>query len=174
MAHRTRNRQYLMSKITYIWGDLFEGIPMPLDRDVSIVIPHICNNIGAWGSGFVVPLGNKYPMSRKVYLAKNEDSGLELGTVHYAHVDSKVYVANMIAQDGISAKSTGNRHRVNSKPIRYAALCKCLEEVNNQFADCDIYAPKFGSGLAGGNWEFIEELIDEILTDVRSIYVFSL
>jgi hypothetical protein len=42
------------------------------------------------------------------------------------------------------------------------------------FKDSDIYAPKFGSGLAGGNWEFIEELIDEILVDVRDIYIFSL
>jgi len=25
-----------------------------------------------------------------------------------------------------------------------------------------IHAPLFGSGLAGGNWDFIEELINEI------------
>lgn len=163
-----------MSRITYIWGDLFEHIPMLHDRDAPIVIPHICNNIGAWGSGFVVPMGKNYPISKKTYLAKFNTSGLKLGEVQCPLVDTGIYAANMIAQDGISSRSTGDRSKVNSKPIRYAALCDCLEKINVAFGDCDIYAPKFGSGLAGGNWSFIEELIDEILTNVRAIYVFSL
>jgi hypothetical protein len=163
-----------MSKITHIKGDLFEHIPSRYDRDSNIVIPHICNTIGSWGSGFVLPLAKAYPISRTVYFAKHNEFGLNLGEVQIPLVDDGVYVANMIAQNGISSGRTGDISRVNSKPIRYAALCQCLNKVNMLFEDCDVYAPKFGSGLAGGNWEFIEELIDEILVDVRDIYIFSL
>jgi len=164
-----------MSRIIHVNGDLFDYIQEAKYRDVPTVIPHICNNIGAWGSGFVVPLGEHFPIAKKVYLAKhNGIIGLRLGEVQFPLVDENIYVANMIAQDGISSRSTGDRSRVNAKPIRYAALCDCLEQINKQFKGADIHAPKFGSGLAGGNWEFIEELIDEILVDVRSICVFSL
>ena len=33
--------------------------------------------------------------------------------------------------------------------------------INNQ-EKIEIHCPKFGSGLAGGNWEFIKDLIEDI------------
>jgi hypothetical protein len=160
-----------LKMINYKKGNLFDNIPK---QNRTIVIPHICNNIGAWGSGFVLPLAEAYPISKQAYLARHNTIGLTLGEIQCPLVDEGIYVVNMVAQEGISSRSTGDRSRVNSKPIRYGALCKCLETINRLFKDSDIYAPKFGSGLARGNWEFIEELIDEILVDVRDIYIFSL
>lgn len=161
-----------MSKITYVKGDLFCNIPK---QKRTIVIPHICNTIGAWGSGFVLPLAEAYPNAKQCYLNEHNRNDLKLGEIQIVKsINSNVYIVNMIAQDGISSRSTGDRSRVNAKPIRYAALCQCLKQVNSFFFDADVYAPKFGSGLAGGNWDFIEELIDEILVDVKDIYIFSL
>jgi hypothetical protein len=36
-----------------------------------------------------------------------------------------------------------------------------------------IHAPKFGSGLAGGNWNFIEELIKDIWLNIP-VMIYSL
>ena len=77
----------------------------------------------------------------------------------------KLYLVNMIAQNGI-------RNTKNNRPLNYAALVKSMMQVsvfiNNSTGflqkteNVEIHAPKFGSGLSGGNWNFISELIDDI------------
>lgn len=166
--------------IEYVKGDLFDNIPKG-----NVLIPHIVNDIGAWGSGFVIPLGEKFPEAKKRYLHRDKQCYQSLGRCQFVlcklEMDRGVTVANMCAQTGIMGHSTGDRAKVNSKPIRYAALVKCLEKVEGYCKvskDCkhpvDILAPKFGSDRAGGNWDFIEELIEEIVVSAKSITIFEL
>ena len=155
--------------IQYKNGDLFEYISdKHLDPSVNIIIPHITNDIGAWGSGFVVPLGKQYPKAQDSYIKSYVDHDNAnipmLGNCQIVDCGCNTYVANMCAQTGILGHSTGDRNMVNMKPIRYAALVDCMRNVAS-FADansCQIHCPKFGSDRAGGNWYFIEELIQEI------------
>ena len=56
-------------KIKYQVGDLFEAIDSYKEK---IIIAHVCNNKGAWGSGFVIPLGKKYPLAKSEYLENFE------------------------------------------------------------------------------------------------------
>lgn len=138
--------------IQYISGDLFAAVAN--DSHKKILIPHVCNNIGAFGSGFVIPLGKTYPKARQSYFAIPKKNGkLPIGTTDFVTVSDNISVANMIAQNGIGG----------TRPLRYNALSKCLDEVaeyaiNNEM---EIYSPLFGSGLAGGNWLFIEEMIKD-------------
>jgi len=149
--------------ITYVEGDLFEGIktaPKPL------LIAHVCNDAGKWGKGFVLPLGRHFPVAKKCYLAK-WDHGVSrgcqrvkvLGEVQILLVSAGIYVANMVAQQGV-----GGPH-----PLRYSSLVTCLDEVRVRYggiyAHGGIHAPMFGAGLGGGNWRFIEVLIQEIWCD---------
>ena len=80
--------------IYHVTGDLFARI-----RDITtpVIIPHVCNNIGAWGSGFVVPLGRKYPKAKEAYLEYYNNNDLELGFAHHVVVDDNVLVSNMVA-----------------------------------------------------------------------------
>ena len=147
----------------YHKGDLFEYIKT---HEGPFIIPHIVNNIGAWGSGFVVPLGKNFPEAKEYYLQwanLHGTIGNMLGNSQLVKVGN-VYVWNMCAQDGIMSHSTGDRSKVNDKPIRYAALVKCMQDLNTAKVDigAEIVCPKFGSDRAGGNWDFIEELIEEI------------
>jgi hypothetical protein len=34
-----------------------------------MVIAHVCNDVGAWGRGFVVPLGKRYPSAKQQFVA---------------------------------------------------------------------------------------------------------
>jgi hypothetical protein len=70
----------------------------------------------------------------------------------------------MIAQSGI-------KNYENPKPIKYVALMNCMLKVKDLIIEkkrenvgtkISIHCPKFGSFRAGGNWDFIEELIFEI------------
>lgn len=157
--------------IKYVEGNLFENI-----KGLSnITIPHVCNDVGLWGSGFVIPLGRYFPKAQQEYLAwyKDEKIGAStlrgvgfaparfaLGETLMVKVDEKnnIWVANMIAQHNVGG----------GRPLRYNALVKCMETVVSLPAppeEISIHAPLFGSQLAGGKWEFIAELIQDIWVD---------
>jgi hypothetical protein len=152
-----------MTEIKYIVGDLFEAIE---GNKKLIVLPHIVNSIGAWGAGFVLPLAKHFPVAEKEYRiwakGNSEYGSFELGKVQEVFIPSRnVCIANMVGQEGCGCDSTGR------PPIRYSALARCLRQVGVTARDCDaeIHAPAFGAGLAGGSWDFIEELIKECWCD---------
>jgi hypothetical protein len=144
-----------MTPIKYVAGDIFPAIERILEtraKKKSICLPHVCNDVGAWGSGFVVPLGKKYPEAREKYLAEKPT----LGTTQIIPVEKNVIVYNMVAQ-----KFGGVR------PLFYNELAKCMDAVAKDILDkfpesndgAEIHAPLFGADLAGGNFQFIKELI---------------
>lgn len=179
--------------IKNIEGDLF-GL-MPYTSPYPVVIPHVCNNIGGWGSGFVIPLAKKFPEAEQAYRQWCEkkfdphagpDSNFQLGNTQFVLVNSggvqqkvtdqeqacqlgldvgdeykngPIYVANMIAQH-----STITHQGAGARCLRYDALVECMNHVANCFnrQGSRIHCPKFGGALAGGNWDFIAELIQDI------------
>ena len=158
----------MTNKVQYVSGDLF--IPVKDSTEFS-VIAHVVNNKGMWGSGFVVPLGKEYPASKDSYLAWAEGKAppneaiwnpkdFEFGQVQFVQVCDMplVLVANMLAQTigGV-------------RPLGYHHLVKCMEEVGKYIVrlrdrhkvEVNIRCPLFGAGLAGGQWAFIEKLIED-------------
>jgi hypothetical protein len=168
--------------LKYIQGDLFASITP--DNQSRILIPHCCNDMGVMGSGFIVPLVKFNKAPRECYLDWfDKDNHKEytqfkwnsaphpvLGECQIVACPSnepnhkiKVGVANMIGQHKIVSSD-------NPKPIKYWALAKAMTFIrdnvkSNKLKVDEIRAPKFGSGLAQGNWDFIETLIKEIWVD---------
>jgi len=136
--------------INYVNGDLFENVP-----DTPVVIAHICNDKGGFGSGFVVPLSQHFPKSKMQYLAWHS-SGLDFGRGRVQFVEDKnVVVANMVAQ------TLGGE-----RPIYYNDLSRCMDKVAhyiivNLKRTGQIICPMFGSGLAKGDWNIVEKLIED-------------
>lgn len=52
-----------------------------------------------------------------------------------------------------------------SKPIDYQALELCMKKINRIFNGNHIGLPMIGAGLAGGDWNVIEEIIKRVLSD---------
>lgn len=139
--------------IKYIEGDLFkhvESLPKP------VAIPHVCNDLGHWGKGFVVPLAKAFPEARFAFLDwsmnKLNEKQFVLGNTQLVQ-ELEVVIFNMVAQH----KTGGVR------PLRYNALAKCMDFVGEMclLPKLPIVAPMFGAGLAGGDWNFIEKLIQD-------------
>lgn len=140
--------------LQYVVGDALN----PREGNRLKIIAHVVNNVGGWGAGFVVPLGNKYPAAREDYRqwAKGNDQlsflheqgPFELGWNQYVVVESHVMVANMCAQNG---------YRSDAHPVAidYAALELCLGALLWQANDLNasIHMPRIGCGLGGGKWE---------------------
>ena len=149
-----------MNEINYVTGDATS----PQGQGTKI-IAHVCNNIGAWGAGFVMALSAKWDKPENSYRAMSTEE-LALGNVRMVGVTDDIAVANMIAQDNIGSGPDG------TPPIRYHALGEALKalDVAAQRLGASIHMPRIGSGLAGGNWDTIEMIIRECTTVRVVIY----
>ena len=129
------------------------------------IIVHICNDIGAWGAGFVLAVSKKWRAPEIAYRAMKKRF---LGTVELVRVSDDIIVANMIAQHGIGAGADG------IPPIRYEAVRACLAQVNDSayHTGSTIHMPRIGCGLAGGEWSKIEEIIKDVAS--VPVYVYDL
>lgn len=159
--------------IKYVIGDATE----PQGDDNKLII-HCCNDIGAWGAGFVVALSKKWPEPEARYRSMFEGGAVArepaeylLGHVQYVPVSSDTTVANLIGQHGISdAKTTGVPEFGTRPPIRYDAIWLGLARIARHYrtgpsAFDSVHMPRMGSGLAGGDWRVIEALIESTLGD---------
>jgi hypothetical protein len=151
--------------ITYVKGDLIQ-YALEQDPNKVIMIPHVCNTKGAWGAGFAKALSKtwKEPEDhyRKTVNHLSEDDLLGL-TFYIGIGNTNIIVTNMFAQK-----------LYEKLPLRYWALSKCMLDIgkkNTIDIKHEIYCPKFGSGLARGDWKIIERLIWEIWIERYQIKV---
>lgn len=151
-----------MTKIKYTFGDATQ--PQGEGRKM---IAHVCNDIGAWGSGFVLALSRRWSEPEAAYRELKLEE-LTLGSVHIVPVEDDIVVANMIGQHNIRTQVEDG-----TPPIRYAALVHALEHINQICiaGNMSLHMPKIGSDRAGGNWEFISKLIEEIITVPTTVYI---
>jgi O-acetyl-ADP-ribose deacetylase (regulator of RNase III) len=157
--------------IHYLKGDATQ----PTVKGVKI-IAHICNDIGAWGAGFVLALSKRWLQPELSY-RRIRQADRKLGIVQLVNVgadaDGKVmYVANMIAQHGVRPEIEDN---VPVPPIRYYALATCLQKLRDDAIqyEATIHMPRIGCGLAGGDWTTVEKIINDSLPDI-DVYVYDL
>ena len=146
------------TEIVYIKGDATAPV-----GDGQKLIIHVCNNVGAWGAGFVMALSKKWKEPEEQYRTKKS---YDLGTYELVRVEDDITVCNLIAQENI-------RSNINTlPPVRYVAIETGLKELSKYLSMYDqhkhsisIHMPMIGSGLAGGNWLIIERIIELTLCD---------
>jgi O-acetyl-ADP-ribose deacetylase (regulator of RNase III) len=141
-------------EINYTKGDATN----PIGNGTKIIC-HICNDIGAWGAGFVIAVSNRWPHVRQAYIEKYRSTGLHLGQTQFVQATQDIIVANMIGQTGI-----GNWN--GNPPIRYNAVEQCLEQVAEyaQKRHCSVHMPRIGCGLGGSHWGKIGAIVERCLT----------
>jgi len=127
--------------------------------DKTKVIIHCCNDIGSWGSGFVLALnGNVGFGPMEAY----ENAPKRLGTIScWFEPDAELCVYNIIGQHGIRNNIT------NPIPIVYQAIYDgCQRVVDSAFAkfgmDWEIHMPKMGADRAGGDWNEISRIVQDV------------
>ena len=148
--------------INYVKGDATQ----PIGSGTKVIV-HVCNDIGAWGRGFVIALSNKWPKAKAAYMSMKE---YNLGEVQMVSVEENTFVMNMIAQRGI-------RSKYSPTPIKYDALEECLNKIFLKVpSETSTHMPRIGCGLAGGSWNKIEKIIKEAmkLNPEIKVYVYDL
>lgn len=123
------------------------------------VIMHCCNDIGAWGSGFVLALNDTFDIGPRETYYNAIENGEGGGSVSFwRDPNSTLIVANIIGQHRTI------RDETERPPIRYNWLSQGVRTVCKVAAqeEYEIACPRLGSGLAGGDWAVISNMIDAI------------
>lgn len=166
--------------IHYVTGDATD----PIVKKGVRVIAHVVNDEGKWGAGFVKAISARWKEPEKHYLkqARWAKKSFKLGEVQWVFVDYDLAVCNLIAQRGL-------RSFVNTRPVQYDHLETCLEKMaegarytaglsdptvaKSRQKRLSIHLPRIGCGLGGGDWDVVEELIEQTCWDLE-VYVYDL
>jgi O-acetyl-ADP-ribose deacetylase (regulator of RNase III) len=126
------------------------------------VIAHGVNCKSVMGSGVALALLKKWPRVRKDYLKQK----WVLGYVQYVPVEEDKYVANCATQF-----EYWPRDKVHAD---YGAIEQCMKNLHGTctWNKYSLAMPKIGAGLAGGDWNRIEKIINDVFHDMEvKVYV---
>jgi O-acetyl-ADP-ribose deacetylase (regulator of RNase III) len=133
---------------------------------VEGIILHGCNCFNVMGAGVAKFLRDKYPIVYEVDCLTIPGDENKLGKYSVALVDEKLTIINCYTQ--YHYHYSENRCKVD-----YYAVRKCFEVIKENYPNKDLCMPKIGCGLAGGDWNIVESIINEVFDD-RNIYVYYL
>ena len=155
--------------INYITGDA--TYPEKVCPNGIKIIVHIVNDIGKWGAGFVLALSRRWSNLKNDY--QTHYRAYSLGDIYVSKTsDKNIYVVDLFSQHGI-------RTAFNPTVIRYDAVEQGLKKLRyrlekTSLKDVSIHMPKIGSGLAGGNWQIIKNIINKVFDGSNiPIYVYN-
>jgi len=126
------------------------------------VFAHGCNCIGGFGAGIALQFSTKFPASKEAYVKKHQTIGWKLGEVQLVKEANKI-IANCATQYGYGKYGNKKIHAdYNAIETCFKKLYKYVKENNKSIA-----IPKIGAGLAGGDWQVISKIIEEIFHDIE-------
>ena len=133
----------------------------------KIVILHGCNCHHRMGAGIAKYLRAVYPQVFTADVSQTKQSDRKkLGTYSVAKVAPNLHILNCYTQYDY-------KHYEGHAPVDYDAIRDCLKKVNIEYDGWEIRSPKIGCGLAGGDWDRVEQIFQEELNnqDVTIYYV---
>ncbi len=147
-------------KIIYKQGDLLECSEQ--------VIVHGCNAQGVMGSGVAKAIKEKYPEAYRAYRYDYNLERLYKGLCIFVETERNgqpFIVINALTQENYGRDK-------NTVYVDYDAIQIAFMQINEELSDMGINSvamPKIGAGLANGDWNIIEKIIEEECTDVQPV-----
>jgi len=123
------------------------------------VIVHGCNCFHTMGAGIAKEIKQRYPDAYKADITRTikGDKG-KLGAFTWADVQAPSGHPFRIVNAYIQYRyGKGGPH------INYTAVKQCFQIIQREYWDKRIGYPKIGAGLAGGDWNIIQTIINEEL-----------
>lgn len=128
------------------------------------VIIHGCNCFCTMGAGIAAQIKQRYPSVFYEDCKTVKGDINKLGTFSCAVADNySLIVVNAYTQF---------RYGGNKSNVDYVAIRSALTEIKKQFGTTPRYGiPAIGCGLAGGDWNIVEMMINEVMYDCDVTYV---
>lgn len=145
-----------MTSINFVIGDATRP-----QGEGPRIIAHCCNDVGAWGAGFVLAISRRWKSPEARYLSwaeRTRPDALPLGEVQFVDVLDQIVIANIIGQRGCG-------YTDGVPPVRYDAIMRGFVRVAAEALRrrASVHMPRLGCGLAGGDWQTVEKIISDTL-----------
>ncbi len=126
-------------------------------------IVHGCNCFHTMGSGIAKEIKDRYPPAYAVDIGQTiKGDKRKLGGFTYTIVQGP---APLYWRFTIINAYTQYRYGKDGPHVNYDAVCSVFKGIQKNFpVHYSIGYPKIGAGLAGGNWDIIQAIINKELT----------
>lgn len=125
----------------------------------SGIIGHQVNCRRVMSAGLAKQVKSKFPQVFTSY--SKHCSATCLGKVQAIRVSDELVIANLFAQ-----LNYGTSSRQTDYDAMRSCLTKLVEYRDSHFPNLPIYLPfGIGCGLAGGDWDVVSQMIEEIIPD---------
>jgi O-acetyl-ADP-ribose deacetylase (regulator of RNase III) len=144
-----------MTRIKYVKSDLLEA--------QEKVLLHSCNSLGVMGAGVAKLIREKWPKAYQDYRDSYDSYGLPLGSIVSSKQPDGKIILNAITQD------TFGRTGVH---VSYWAIANVIYQLDQNSAVQKIglvAMPMIGAGLAGGDWNVIEAIIENTAKNFQPV-----
>ena len=157
--------------VKYKQGDLIQAA-----REGGVeVIAHCCNIYNTMGAGVALAIANAFPEAKEIDGATHSGDAAKLGTYTKTYNigglpgNATPTVYNLYGQAGYGGRA---------RQVQYGYLFKALVAMAKDIRAANkirvyqgmkpekIGIPKLGCGLAGGNWEIVEEILNNVCGDL--------
>lgn len=144
----------------YIKGDITET-----------ELKYICHGVNCqnkMGSGVAKALFTKFPEVKTKFHSFSSQFRIpenRLGEVDFVECGNKT-ILNCFTQ--LNYGYDGKRY------VNYGAIVKCFDFIKDNIRNETLAIPKIGCGLAGGDWNIVEQLINDTVGDDLEIWVYEL
>jgi len=146
----------------YIKGDITETELKYIAHGVN------CQNV--MESGVAKALFTKWPKVKEKYHKYCNEMTELLGSAEQVWTEKKC-IYNLFTQFDY-----GNSYKNGKRYVNYAAIVECFQHVKDDLCGVGniLAIPKIGCGLAGGDWNIVEQLINDTVGDDLEIWVYEL
>ncbi len=141
--------------IKFVHGNILQ----PKDDGPKIICQMVNDRATKWGGGVARKFARKYPeaeaeFSKEILKVPQVE---RLGTVLFSRVNEDLQVASIVAQEGFGPSLFPR--------IRYSELERGLELVAQRALETDasVHMPRLGTGAAGGEWDTVQEMIENAM-----------
>ena len=145
-------------------GDL---IKLALDNEFDAIV-HGANCFNTMGKGIAYTIRKVFPEAYEADKKTKKGDKNKLGDYSYVVLNIKqkeLFVINAYTQYDYRITSQ------KSINVDYEAIRKVFTRINKDFKGLHIGIPRIGAGLAGGDWDKIKTIINEVTPDIDIILV---
>lgn len=129
------------------------------------VIVQGCNCFHVMGAGLAAQIKQRYPRAYEADLVTPRGDESKLGTYSSSYYPP-FWVINAYTQFGFGME--------NDPPVNYEAIHSVLSSLSAEMDPNTRFGlPRIGCGLAGGDWERVEDIILETLGDRATVVVWD-
>jgi len=120
------------------------------------IITHGVNCVGGFGSGIAGQIAREFPYVREFYLTKHKSEGWKLGDIQVVTISPDKLFVNCATQFNFLPRDIVHAD--------YTAIATCMHKLKllSTAAELEINLPKIGCGLAGGDWNEVKKIIDNV------------